>query len=60
MDKIELKNQGHSIATVGELKEVLEPFVDDCEINSIRVYYCPMTTDIRGAAKLEIALSLGG
>ena len=58
-DKIELSNKnGAPITTVGELKEILEPFIESCEINSVRVYYQPMTTDIKGAAKLEIALAL--
>lgn len=55
MNQIMLSNKnGEPIKTVGELKEILEPFYDDCEINQIYVYYEPDSSD---DAKLVIALA---
>lgn len=55
-DKIELNNSfdGKPINTVGELKRILEPFMDDCKLNDIRVRYIPINGN--ADAKLEIAL----
>ena len=39
------------VATVGELKRLLDPYVDDCEITDLNIYY---KIDDDGDARLEI------
>lgn len=57
-NKVELSNKnGQPISNVGELKEILEPFIDSCEITGLHVFYRPTTDDFKGSAKLEIKLS---
>lgn len=55
MEKVELSNKdGIPITNVGELKRVLEPFIDSCEISPTHVFYVPLTADLKGPAMLEI------
>lgn len=55
MDKIELSNKnGAPVLTVGELKELLVPFTNDCEITSLHVFYVPLIDET--SAKLEITI----
>lgn len=51
---VELSNTGKPVSTVGELLELLVPFMDECQINNLRVFYVP---DDNGSAKLEIRLA---
>ena len=58
MERIELNNfsfNGSPITDIEDLKRVIAPFRDDCEITPIRVYYVPM----RGTnedARLEVEI----
>ena len=55
-DKIELSNQhGIPITTVGQLREILQPFTDNCPITPLHVFYIPMEED--NSAELEVELS---
>lgn len=55
MESVQLSNKnGVPISNVGELREILEPFIDTCEINAVQVFYHPLTCEPRGPAKLEI------
>lgn len=57
MKKVELTNsRGTPITEIGELKRIIEPFVDSCEITPVNIFYVPLTNDFKGPAKLEIAL----
>jgi len=52
MNEIELSNKnGIPVSTVGELKKLLLPFMDECPINNISVFYIGSGTD---GAKLSI------
>lgn len=58
-DKYRLSSNGECpITTVGELKRILEPFIDSCDIEPINIFYVPLTEDIKGPAKLEIELGI--
>ena len=54
MKKIELSNKdGAPITTVGELRRIIDPFIDSCEISPTHVFYVPLTSDVKGKATLE-------
>lgn len=60
MNRIKLSNNGNApITTVGELRDILQIFTDECPIDGINVYYHPLSDSLGDVAKLEIEVYEG-